>query len=105
MFNIGEDYFWVPSGIFIHNSLISNIGPKIPINLKMIGSVNSELLTDVKEYGINNSLITISLEIRMELMVVLPINSEIITVSNTVPIAIKIIQGKVPNIYGGSLIK
>ena len=105
MFNIGEDYFWVPSGIFIHNSLINNIGPKIPINLKMIGSVNSELLTDVKEYGINNSLITVSLEIKMELMVILPINSEIVTVSNVIPIAIKIIQGKVPNIYGGSLMK
>lgn len=100
-FNIGEEYFSVPSGVFLGNSLLNNIGPKIPINLKMIGSINSEVITDVKEYGINNSLLTVSLEIKIELMVILPLSSEIIMVSNSVPIAIKLIQGKVPHIYGG----
>ena len=100
-FNIGEEYFLVPSGVFFGNSLLSNIGPKIPINLKMIGNVNSEIVTDVKEYGINNSLITISLEIKVELMVILPLSSESVLVSNHIPIVIKLIQGKVPHIYGG----
>lgn len=104
-FNIGEDCFFVSSGVFLGNSLLNNIGPKIPIYLKMLGNVNSEIVTDVKEYGINNSLITISLEIKVELVVILPLTSENVSVSNTIPIAIKIIQGKVPEIYGGSLIK
>ena len=100
-FNIGEDCFYVPSGLFFSNSLLNNIGPKIPITFKMIGNVNSEIVSDVKEYGINNSLITISLEIKVELMVILPLSSEIVTVSNNVPFIIKLIQGKIPHIYGG----
>ena len=100
-FNIGEECFFVPSGVFLGNSLLNNVGPKIPINLKMIGNVNSEVISDIKEYGINNSLLTVSLEIKIELMVILPLSSELIKVSNNVPIAIKLIQGKVPHIYGG----
>lgn len=103
-FNIGEEYFYIPMGVIFGNSLLSNIGPKIPINFKIMGSVNSEIVTNVQEYGINNSLINISLEIKVELLIILPFNSEIVSVSNTVPIAIKLIQGKVPHIYGGNLI-
>lgn len=104
-FNIGEEYFYVPSGIMFNNSVLSQIGPKIPINLKIIGNVTSGINTDVKEYGINNSLITVSVEIKVELMVILPFSSDYVSVTNYIPIAIKLIQGKVPDLYGGSLIK
>ena len=103
-FNIGEEYFFVPSGIIFKNTLLNSIGPKIPINLKMIGNVTSGINTDVKEYGINNSLITISVEITVELMVILPFSSDYVSITNYVPISIKLIQGKVPQIYGGNLI-
>lgn len=102
-FNIGEEYFLVPSGIIFNNTILNSIGPKIPINLKMIGNVTSNIKTDVKEYGINNSLITISVNIEVELMVILPFTSDYIKISNDIPISIKLIQGKVPQFYGGSL--
>ena len=103
-FNIGEEYFYVPSGIIFKNTILSGIGPKIPINLKIVGNVTSGIKTEVKEYGINNSLITISSEIVVEMMVVLPFSSDYVSITNYVPIAIKIIQGKVPQFYGGSLV-
>jgi len=104
-FNIGEEYFYVPSGIIFKNTLFSLFGPKIPINLKMIGNVTSNIKTEVKDYGINNSLITISSEITVEIMVILPFSSDNIKITNLVPISIKLIHGRVPEIYGGSLIK
>ncbi len=103
-FNIGEEYFYVPSGIIFNNSVLSQIGPKIPINLKVIGNVTSGITTEVKDYGINNSLITISVEIQVEMMVILPFSSDYVSITNYVPIAIKLIQGKVPQFYGGGLI-
>lgn len=102
-FNIGEEYFYVPSGILTKNTLLNSIGPKIPINLKMVGNVTSGIKTEVKEYGINNSLITISVEVTLEMMVILPFSSDYVSVTNQVPISIKLIQGKVPQFYGGSL--
>lgn len=104
-FNIGEEYFFVPSGIIFKNTLFSSIGPKIPINLKIIGNVTSGIKTDVKEYGINNSVITISVDINVEMMVVLPFSSKEIQINNQVPIVIKLIQGKIPEFYTGNLTK
>ena len=104
-FNIGEEYFYVPSGIIFKNTLFSSIGPKVPINLKIIGNVTSGIKADVKEYGINNSLITISVDICVEMMVVLPFTSREIEISNQVPIAIKLIQGKIPEFYTGNILK
>ena len=103
-FNLSREYFLVPSGIIFTNSILSNIGPKIPINLKIIGNVTSGVKSDVKEYGINNSLITISVEISVELMVILPLSSDYVSITNYVPILVKLIQGKVPQIYGGTLL-
>ena len=104
-FNIGEEYFFVPSGIIFKNTLLSSIGPKIPINLKYIGNVTSNIKTDVKEYGINNSLITISVEINVEMLVVLPFSSDYINITNLVPLTIKMINGEVPQVYGGLINK
>lgn len=100
-FNIGEENFFVPVGVIFKNTLLSSIGPKIPINLKLIGNITSGIKTDVKEYGINNSLITISSEITVEMMMILPFSSDHIYITNVVPISIKLIQGKVPEYYGG----
>ena len=104
-FNIGEEFFFVPSGIIFKNTLLSGFGPKIPISLKIIGNVTSGIKTEVKEYGINNSLITFYSEITIEVMVILPFKSDYVSITNLVPISIKLIQGKVPDVYGGSLIK
>ncbi len=103
-FNIGEEYFKVPSGLFLSSSLLNFIGPSIPISIKMVGNVTSGIISSVKEYGINNSLITVSVEIKVELMVVLPLNSDFVNITNYVPLTIKLIQGKVPHFYGTGLI-
>ena len=104
-FNIEEEYFLVPSGIIFKNTLFSSIGPKIPVSLKIIGNVTSGIKTEVKEYGINNSLITILVDINVELVVVLPFSSKEISINNQVPILIKLIQGKTPEFYTGNLVK
>ena len=98
-FNIEEEYFYVPSSILFNNTILNLIGPKIPISLKIIGNVTSGINTEVKEYGINNSLITISSEITVSMMVILPFTTEYVSITNYVPISIKLIQGKVPEIY------
>ncbi len=81
--------------------MFSAIGPSIPINIKYLGNVTSNLKTEVKEYGINNSLITIYVDINVEMLVILPFSSKEINITNLVPIVIKMINGEVPQIYGG----
>ena len=91
----------VPLGIVFKNSLLRNMGPKIPVKLDMIGDVITELTTEVKPYGINNALIEVRVKIMATAVVVLPLTSKEITVSNLIPISINVINGSVPD---GSII-
>ena len=91
----------IPFGSFSNSSLISNIGPKIPVKITLIGDVATNLISDVKEYGINNALLEVSIEFFVNFRVNLPFISEKITVSNELPISVKIIQGSIPNFYTG----
>ena len=91
----------IPFGAFLGNSLISNVGPKIPIKFNLLGEVNTNIRTNVKEYGINNALLEVSIEITVNFRVNLPFISNTITVNNVMPISMKIIQGNIPNFYTG----
>jgi len=93
----------IPLGIVTDNSLLTNLGPKIPLRLSFTGEVESYISTSIDEYGINNALITIFVNIDVSEQVILPIESKKITVSQKIPIAIKIINGVVPNYYWGDI--
>lgn len=103
-FNINENCFYVPTGIIFDSPFLNNLGPKIPIKLKLVGNVTSGVVTEVTEYGINNSVITISMEISVEIQVILPLTTDYVSITNYVPLAIKLIQGKVPIYYGDGII-
>lgn len=93
----------VPTGSLIHNSLFSNIGPKIPIKIQLLGTVKGNIKTDIEEYGINNSVVSIKIVIDVTEQVVLPITSEQVHVTIEIPIATKLIQGKIPTYYQNGL--
>lgn len=91
--------FEVPTGIVLNNSLLYNIAPKIPVRLSLIGDIVSNVDTKITDYGINNALVEIIIKISVVEQVMLPFASDKITVSTNVPVAIKLIQGDVPNYY------
>lgn len=95
--------FRIPSGIVFNNSLLTNIGPKIPVRFTLIGDVLSGINTKVTNYGINNALLEVSVNIKLTLKVILPISTKEVNVETNVPIAIKMIQGNVPNYYSNGL--
>lgn len=91
----------IPFGAFSGSSLLSNIGPKLPVKFNLLGEVDSSINTSVKEYGINNALLEVSIEINVNVRVNLPFISNKITISSNLPISMKIIQGNIPNFYTG----
>ena len=93
----------IPTGIVFDNALLSNIGPKIPVKYSLIGCVTSNIKTKITNYGINNALIEVSVELTVELEVILPLMTDNIKVTSSIPIAIKLIQGNIPEYYGNGL--
>lgn len=93
----------ISSGVLLGNPILANVGPKIPVKISLVGDAISNITTDIKNYGINNALIEVNVNIKMNEKIILPFYSELITVETKVPIAIKIITGSVPKYYGGAL--
>lgn len=90
----------VPIGIISNNVFLSNLGPEIPIKLNVIGDVFANVNAEVKEYGINNALIKISINVSVNEKVIIPFISQTVNISTSVPISIKLIQGNIPIYYG-----
>lgn len=89
----------VPSGIIFNNGLLSNIGPKIPIKLSLIGDIVADIVTDITDYGINNAIIQISVKVTVSEQVIFPYDTSSIKIEATIPIAVKLIQGNIPEYY------
>lgn len=81
------------------NPLLSNLGPRIPVRIFMLGSTSSNINTKITNYGINNALIETSIVIDLKLQIVLPYKTEKVSFQNSIPISLKLIQGIVPNYY------
>ncbi|MBQ2947190.1 MAG: sporulation protein YunB [Bacilli bacterium] len=91
----------LPSGIIFNNTLLSNILPKIPIKMSLIGNVLAKLTTSVDSYGINNALIKVNINIEAEVKILMPFVSSNTILNVDVPIIMKIMEGSVPSYYFG----
>ena len=89
----------IPSGVIFGNSFLSNLGPKIPVRFHLMGDISSSVSTKITNYGINNALIEVNLNIKLTIMSVLPFLSKKIKIDNSVPISIKMIEGNIPSYY------
>ena len=89
----------IPSGIVTDNFLFSNLGPKIPIKISLTGEFESCISTKVEEYGLNNALISIYIDIRETEQISMPFITEKIVIENKIPIAINLVNGKIPSYY------
>lgn len=93
--------FNVPIGVIYDIPILIGIGPKIPFKIDIIGNTNNSVYTNIKAYGINNSIIEVILNINMNIQVILPFTSKEIIINKDIPLDTKIIEGKVPTYYGG----
>ncbi len=95
----------LPSGVIFNNFLLANILPKIPVRISPIGNIICRLETDIKDYGINNALITVNITMSTDVKILLPVTSSITTITLSTPIIMKIIEGNVPSYYMGGYLK
>lgn len=89
----------IPIGIIFNSSLLSNLGPKIPVKINLDGDVLTSLNTEVKDYGINNALIKISVNVKVYMNVIIPFKTEEIIIETNIPIVMRIVEGEIPSYY------
>ena len=103
--NINGIIIEVPSGLITNNFLLSNLGPKIPVKISLTGEYESYVSTDVIEYGINNAMLTIYINIKVSEQITLPFITDKVVVENKIPIFMSLVNGTIPNYYIGGFNK
>ena len=88
-------------GIIFGSGLASNLGPRIPVRWAFIGQVITRLETNITEYGINNVYLELNVHVEVTQRILLPVRTEEEVVHVNIPIGIKMIQGSIPEYYGG----
>ncbi len=89
----------IPFGISFNNNFFNNLGPKIPVRISFTRNIETNFRTDVVEYGINNALLKLNIDVKINVRVILPIISDNIDVMFSIPVAMKVIQGQIPSYY------
>lgn len=89
----------MPASYLFNTPLLSNIGPKIPVRVNLAGSVYCFMETELEEYGINNVLVKIIITIKVVEKINMPLVYSQIEVEAPTVIAVKMIQGKIPDYY------
>ena len=93
----------LPSGLFLKDNVISNIGPRIPVKIDLRGSITTNIDTKLTDYGINNALIEIFINISLEEDIMLPYTVKRVVVENRIPIVLKVVEGVVPKYYSNGI--
>ena len=106
--NVTEQYYTeisdgivlgISIGNIFNNNFMANIGPRIPLKLNMISNVEVEVKNSITEYGMNNALMEVYVEVRVTPVIVMPFLSKEIEVVEKIPLVTEIIQGEIPDSY------
>lgn len=93
--------YYIPLGQATNNALLGNMGPMIPVKFNAIGDVTADIVWETEEHGINNSLVNVSVRVKVNVQIIIPFATEIATVQEDIPIGSFYYPGKVPQFYNG----
>ncbi|TDL33131.1 sporulation protein YunB [Jeotgalibacillus sp. S-D1] len=91
--------YTVPLGQATGNALLGNLGPRIPVRFQAVGSVMSNVKSNIREFGINNAFVEVSIHITVNVQIIVPFATKVTTIEQDIPVAMGLIRGQVPEIY------
>ncbi len=91
----------IPIGAASEKIFLTNLGPKIPIKVKFIGTLLTNLKTRVQNYGINNVLIEVYVDVSITHEITSPVTYQTNELKYEILIGAEVISGEVPSYYGG----
>ncbi len=93
----------IPIGVASDYMFFNNLGPKIPVKVRFVGTLITNLKTKITNYGMNNALVELYAYIMITEEVTTPVTFNTLKNEYDVLIAAKMINGRVPSFYGDAL--
>ena len=106
-FKLNENglFLKIPSGQYLNSSVFCNVGPQIPVKINFTGAVITNLKTKIKDYGLNNILVELYINVVFIEEIISPLNREKININYDILLSSKLINGRIPSFYGGVIEK
>lgn len=107
MNDVFEDYNYrgyrldLPLGYITKNPFLMNLGPKIPIKVEIGDTALGNVFTTVKDFGINNALLELYVQIDLSTMILYPFETLEEKTTYKTLLSSKVISGVVPDFYNG----
>lgn len=95
----------VPFFSYSNNILLANLGPKIYVPVNFVGSILTNIKSSITNYGMNNALAELYVTIKVTSDLISPVSKDNLVIEYDVLIASKVINGRVPQIYGGAIVE
>lgn len=96
---LAEQTFSFPLGQAFNSPILASYGPRIGFKIKPQGAVQTRIEDRFEDAGINQTRHRIYLTMESRLLLVLPLVSQPLSVSTTMPLVESIIVGGVPSAY------
>ncbi len=99
----GNMYIEEPLLINSKFTIISALGPQIPIKINFVDTVVTNLKTKITSYGLNNALTELYVTTSVKVNIITPVTNEEIKIDYDILIDAAMINGRVPTFYGSSI--
>ncbi|MEB1808998.1 MAG: sporulation protein YunB [Bacillaceae bacterium] len=91
--------YTIPLGQATNNALLAHLGPQIPVRFTAIGDVKANMRHQVENTGINNTMLSLYLDLQVDVKIVIPFATDMEVVKTSIPIGMTLVPGKVPEYY------
>lgn len=95
----GENQIEINLGSFFGSKILAGRGPEVPLKLSVVGNVKTDLISEFKSAGINQTLHRIYLQVDCTINILTPFNNTEEAISNQVLLAENVIVGITPDSY------
>lgn len=91
----------IPIGQATGNTILANLGPRIPVNMEFVGNVRTNIKRETEPLGLNGSWVSLYVDVEADVQIVIPFMTDVTTVSTEIYIDGGALMGDVPDFYGG----
>lgn len=91
----------IPIGQATGNSILANLGPKIPVNFEIVGNVRTNIKREEEPLGLNGSWVSLYVKVEADVQIVIPFSTDVKTVSTEIYIDGGALMGDIPEFWGG----
>lgn len=92
----------IPLGQVLDNALLSNYGPRVPVEMEVVSNVNTDFRLEEKNIGINNVVIHLILYVSVKVDIIVPFAMETKAIEQRIPIDSIGFKSDVPYYYDQS---